>query len=127
MKEQTNEYYCVGRFCTDSYIISVIIAMCRKNIDGIIYVPRDDVFASPVIPNMEVQTIGMRLLESKININCIRKNRLEVKKILTPPLGEHKNMTRVLRNRTDILTKTRRVGIQIHEIFQSENKTAVKS
>lgn len=116
MKEQINEYYCVGRFCTDSYYICYR-AMCRKNIDGIIYVPRDDVFASPVIPNMEVQTIGMRLLELEININCIRKNRLEVKKILTPPLGEHKNMTRVLRNRTDILTKTRRVGIKIHEIF----------
>lgn len=65
MKEQTNEYYCVGRFCTDSYHICHRV-LCRKNIDGIIYVPRDDVFASPVIPNMEVQTIGMRLLELRI-------------------------------------------------------------
>lgn len=61
MKEQTNEYYCVGRFCTESYHICYR-AMCRKNID----VPRDVVFASPVIPNMEVQTIGMRLLELRI-------------------------------------------------------------
>lgn len=64
MKEQTNEYYCVGRFCTDSYHICYG-AMCRKNIDGIVR-SEDDVFASPVIPNMEVQTIGMRLLELRI-------------------------------------------------------------
>jgi len=65
MKEQTNEYYCVGRFCTDSYHICYI-ELCVVKILTELYVPRDDVFASPVIPNMEVQTIGMRLLELRI-------------------------------------------------------------
>lgn len=78
MKEQTNEYYCVGRFCTDSDHICYR-ALCRKNIDGTIRserrrfcLPRDSQYGGPDNRNATTRVK---------DINCVRKNIAVVKKI----------------------------------------------